>query len=518
VNVVAFHATILEPFSMVIFGATGDLAKRKLFPALFGLFRRGLLSSQFMVVGVGRTAATSEQFQTEIRRSIDAFSRLKVTDEQEWGRFVAHFHYRAADVNQLAEYEEIKQTMETYEQGWGRTGRGNRLFYLAIAPSLFAPAAFHLRESGLASTAGWKRLVIEKPIGHDYRSAWELNEQVRRWFTEQEIYRIDHYLGKEMVQNIEVIRFANALFEPLWNHHYIESVQITASETVGVEERASYYDKVGALRDMVQNHMLQMLIMVSMEPPSRLKPEAIHDEKVKVLRSLRRYEEAQVGESVVRGQYSAGNVARQRVPGYREELNVNAASQMETFVASACFVDNLRWSGVPFYLRTGKRMEAKATEIVIQFKGMPKNLYFNKNNDLEPNLLVISIHPNEAIHMIINAKQPGRENEITPISMEFCNNCLSKSAEAYESLIYEAIAGDQTFFTHWDEVSLAWEWIDPIRQAWDEELAPLYSYESGLWGPQAAHDLLAKAGHHWWPVTGLRPHQVVKANPMSSIL
>jgi glucose-6-phosphate 1-dehydrogenase len=518
VNVVAFHATILEPFSMVIFGATGDLAKRKLFPALFSLFQRGLLSSPFIVVGVGRTAGTSAQFRSEIRQSIEVFSRRKVRDEEEWERFVAHFHYRIGDVNQLADYEEIKQTIETYEQGWGRVGSGNRLFYLAVAPDLFAPAAFHLNESGLAFTSGWKRLVLEKPIGHDYRSARELNEQVRRWFGEQEIYRIDHYLGKEMVQNIEVIRFANALFEPLWNHHYIASVQITASETVGVEERAGYYDKAGALRDMVQNHMLQMLMMVSMEPPSRLKPEAIHDEKVKVLQSLRRYEQAQVGEYVVRGQYIAGKSDQQRVPAYRAEPNVNPASQTETFVAAACFVDNLRWSGVPFYLRTGKRMEEKATEIVIQFKGMPKNLYFNKNNDLEPNLLVISIHPHEGIHMIINAKQPGRESEITPISMEFCNNCLSESAEAYESLLYAAIAGDQTFFTHWDEVSLAWEWIDPIRQAWDEERAPLYFYESGLWGPQAAHDLLAKAGHHWWPVTGMRSHHVVKANPVGSIL
>ncbi|MBA4495721.1 glucose-6-phosphate dehydrogenase [Paenactinomyces guangxiensis] len=513
----SIHIQKTEPFTLVIFGATGDLSKRKLFPALFMLFKNGLLNSDFTIVGVGRSERTAEKFRMEVRDSINQFARLQVTDESQWNEFASRFFYAAADVNNPVQYQGIKKTVEEREQALGVKGKGNRLFYLAIAPDLFATVSLNLKKSGLTETAGWKRLIIEKPIGHDYSSAKVLNEQIKQSFTEKETYRIDHYLGKEMVQNIEVLRFANSLFEPLWSHHFIESVQITASETVGVEDRANYYDEAGALRDMVQNHILQMLMMVCMEPPSRLKTEAIHDEKVKVLRSLRRYQEDEIGNYVVRGQYVTGVINGKQVPAYRDEKNVNPESRTETFVAARLYVDNLRWAGVPFYIRTGKRMAEKATEIVIQFKEMPKNLYFNKNNDLGPNLLVISIHPMEGMYMTLNAKKPGSVDEITPVAMEFCNNCEEGTPEAYESLLHDAIIGDQTFFTHWEEVSLAWKFIDPIRRTWDQEKAPMEFYESGSWGPQAAHELLAGQGHKWWPISTQRRHRIVRAREMAKI-
>jgi len=504
-----------EPFSIVIFGATGDLAKRKLFPALYGLHRSRLLPPSFTVVGVGRSKRTSQEFQKAVRESIDTFSRLKVTDENDWNQFVSHFYYAMADVNHPKGYAAIKEIIEINEEKHHMPG--NRMFYLAIAPNLFGTVSVNLKESGLTDTPGWKRLIIEKPIGHDYESAKHLNEQMKKTFAEEEIYRIDHYLGKEMVQNIDVLRFANSMFEPLWNHHFIECVQITASETVGVEDRANYYDHAGALRDMVQNHMLQMLMMVCMEPPSRLKTEAIHDEKIKVLRSLRRYSEEEAARFVVRGQYGPGRIKGQAVPGYRDEKNVNSESETETFVAAKLYVDNLRWAGVPFYIRTGKRMAEKATEIVIQFKEMPKNLYFNKNNDLGPNLLVINIQPVEGIQMVLNAKKPGTDDQIVPVAMEFCNNCDQGSPEAYESLIHDAIIGDQTFFTHWDEVSLSWKFIDPIRRAWNEGKDELHLYESGSWGPAAADRLLAEEGHAWWPVSRERNHRTVRANLVTNM-
>ncbi|WP_333639887.1 glucose-6-phosphate dehydrogenase [Laceyella tengchongensis] len=506
------HARVSEPFSMVIFGATGDLAKRKLFPALFSLYMNKLLPPTFRIIGVGRRPRTHEQFREAVRKSVDEFSRIKVADEASWQQFIKNFTYTVADVTNPADYEGIKSLIEGFETEHGV--ELCRLFYLAVAPDLFATVSHNLKAIGLGDTRGVKRLIIEKPIGNDFLSAKEIDEQIKQTFTEKEIYRIDHYLGKEMVQNINVIRFANSIFEPLWNHHHIACVQITASETVGVEERAAYYDRAGALRDMVQNHMLQMLMMVCMEPPSRLKTEAIHDEKIKVLRSLRQYTEEEAGAYVVRGQYQAGILNGKAVPAYRDEKNVDSASETETFVAAKLYVDNLRWAGVPFYIRTGKRMGAKATEIVIQFKEMPKNLYFNKNNDLGPNLLVITINPDEGIHMVLNAKKPGSDNQIMPIAMEFCNNCEQGTPEAYESLIHDAIVGDQTFFTHWEEVALAWEFIDPIRRAWDRNLHKLDFYESGTWGPASAHALLAEEGHHWWPVTKERQHRVVRATEM----
>ncbi|MDN4594334.1 glucose-6-phosphate dehydrogenase [Polycladomyces subterraneus] len=503
------HQPQVEPFVMVIFGGTGDLARRKLFPALYGLFRDKKLHERFAVIGVGRRPITMDEFRDTVRKAIDEHSRLE-REEAGWADFVARFYYQPLNVKDVSAYAQLGALMERLENEWNLPG--NRLFYLAMAPDLFGTVSMNLKVSGLTETNGWKRLIIEKPFGHDYASAKELNDQIRQTFAEEEIYRIDHYLGKEMIQNIEVIRFANSLFEPLWNNRYIDNIQITASETVGVEERAAYYDKAGALRDMVQNHILQMIMMVAMEPPSRLVPEAIHDEKVKVLRSLRRLAEEEVNQYMVRGQYQAGVLDGRAVPGYREEENVDPHSLTETFVAGELYVDNFRWSGVPFYIRTGKRMAQKSTEIVIQFKEMPKNLYFNKNGDLGPNLLVISINPVEGLHFVLNAKKPGADNEVVPIAMAFCND-RGGSPEAYERLIGDAIEGDKTFFTHWDEVSLAWKFVDPIRRVWDlQDESTLHPYRAGTWGPDAAHQLLSRRGAHWWPsrIQGTLP--VVQGN------
>ncbi|WP_236692936.1 glucose-6-phosphate dehydrogenase [Aneurinibacillus tyrosinisolvens] len=498
----------LQPFVLVIFGATGDLAKRKLFPALYSLYHEGKLHRKFAIIGTGRSAMSLSEFREEVKIGVASFGRTSIENTGEWESFVEKIDYIALDVNDENAYGGLKETVEKSEREQN-TG-GNRMFYLAIAPSLFGTVSTNLRKGGLTDTTGWKRLVIEKPFGRDFTSAAQLNEQVKQSFSEEEIYRIDHYLGKEMVQNIEVIRFANSMFEPLWNNRHIDNIQITASETVGVEERASYYEHSGALRDMVQNHMLQMVMMVCMEPPSRLKTEAIRDEKVKVMRALRRYTEEEVSQHVVRGQYTAGITNGKKVPGYREETGVDPASTTETFVAAQLFVDNFRWAEVPIYIRTGKRMPKKVTEIVIQFKELPKRLYFNRNNDLNPNLLIIRISPQEGINLLLNAKKQGTDDKIIPIGMEYCNDCMEESPEAYESLLYDATMGDSTFFTRWDEVSLAWKFVDPIRRAWDRDNEGPEPYEAGSWGPGEAHRLLEQNGKKWWPV-GDQEHQVVRA-------
>jgi glucose-6-phosphate 1-dehydrogenase len=501
------------PHTLILFGATGDLARRKLLPALYSLYLDKLLPDNFCVVGVARTAMNDDGFRQQLRQSIEEFSRQKL-DEAAFREFAVRFYYCCVDVRKAGDFAALKDRVETLESSLQLPQQ--RIFYLAVAPEFFGTIALQLKDSGLSQTSSWRRLVIEKPFGHDLESARVLNEQLRRVFDEEEIYRIDHYLGKEMVQNIEIIRFANSIFEPLWNNKAIANVQITSSETVGVEDRAAYYEKSGALRDMVQNHMLQMVMMVAMEPPSRLNMEAIRDEKVKVLRSLRRYQPEEVAQHVVRGQYDAGEIAsshapegRQRVRAYRDEPNVSPTSTTETFVAARLFIDNFRWAGVPFYLRTGKRMAAKATEIVIQFRDLPRNLYFNKEGRLGPNLLVIRVYPNEGMYIQWNAKRPGTDETIIPVAMEFSQQ-LANSPEAYERLLYDAMQGDSTFFTRWDEVSLAWKFVDPIAQAFRTDALTLHHYPAGSWGPSAAHQLLAEDGFKWWPVHGERPSSHVQ--------
>lgn len=497
-----------------IFGATGDLARRKLFPAIYSLYREGKLAEDFAVIGVARRPRSQEEFRDDVHRSIQEFCRYKVEDAAKWTQFAEHFSYKSLDINNIDGYHELRDLTESVESRFGIPG--NRLFYLALAPELFGSVSFNLQKGGMLSSGGWHRLVIEKPFGYDLLSAQKLNEELNQVFKEEEIYRIDHYLGKEMVQNIEVIRFANAFFEPLWNNKHIANIQITLSETVGVEERGGYYDHSGALRDMGQNHMLQMLTMIAMEPPSRLYPEDIRDEKVKVLRSLRPYASpVEVKESVIRGQYTEGESNGKKLPGYRQEDKVDPNSNTETYFAAKVFVDNFRWAGVPFYIRTGKRLPVKTTEVVVEFKQMPTNVYLGQKHNLEPNLLVIRVNPMEGIYIKINAKKPGSDSKIEPLAMEFCQSCQVgiNSPEAYERLILDAAHGDSTYFTRWDEVATAWAFIDRIASAWAQNPGDISSYPAGSWGPQEAHELLAKDGFHWWPVNGQEEDNVVWVTP-----
>ncbi|GIP40867.1 glucose-6-phosphate 1-dehydrogenase [Paenibacillus sp. J31TS4] len=495
----------------VLFGATGDLASRKLYPAIYSLYREGKLSDKFAVLGLARRQRTREEFHQDVLASIQEFARFKVNPEDpSWQKFVERFTYMPLNTNDAEAFGRLNELAGELEQKYRIAG--NRLFYLALAPELFGNVASNLKSGGLLDCEGWHRLVIEKPFGYDLPSAEKLNEQIQEVFQEQEIYRIDHYLGKEMVQNIDVIRFANAFFEPLWNNKYIANIQITLSETVGVEERGGYYDHSGALRDMAQNHMLQMVTMMAMEPPSRMHPEDIRDEKVKVLKALRAFTSSEeVRSNVIRGQYIEGMMKGKPVPAYRSEDKVDPQSTTETFFAAKVLVDNFRWAGVPFYVRTGKRLPVKTTEVVVEFKKVPENVYLASRTDLAPNLLVFRVNPSEGIYIKINAKQPGSDWTILPIAMDFCQSCGVdlNTPEAYERLLFDAARGDSTYFTRWDEVALAWRYVDRIAQAWSGDKTDLQLYAAGSWGPDAANELLHRDGFHWWPVNGQEESEVV---------
>jgi len=482
---------------IVIFGATGDLAKRKLYPSLYRLYKNGSISKNFAVVGVARRPLTNEDFRANVAKSVNGAANGNADVEE----FSSHFYYQPFDVTSSDSYQQLKDLSSSLDQEYQTNG--NRMFYLAMAPEFFGTIASNLKAEGLTDTAGWKRLVIEKPFGHSLPTAKELNEEIREAFHESEIYRIDHYLGKEMVQNIEVIRFANALFEPLWNNRYISNIQITSSEVLGVEDRGRYYENSGALRDMVQNHMLQMVALLAMEPPIKLNPEEIRSEKVKVLRALRQIEQSEVEQYFVRGQYSAGMIEEETVPGYREENSVDPASNTETYVAGKLVIDNFRWAGVPIYIRTGKRMSSKSTKVVVQFKDIPMNLYYNRGEKVDPNLLVIHIQPDEGITLHLNAKKSGKDITTTPIKLDYSNNCIDgiNTPEAYERLIFDAMRGDMTNFTHWDEVALSWSFIDQVSKAWESTTAEDFpNYEAGSVGPKKADELLKRDGFHWWNV------------------
>jgi len=490
---------------IVLFGATGDLARRKLFPAFYSLYREGKLSDRFAVVGVARRPRSDEQFQEDVLESIREFARHQPGEDGDWQAFASHFRYVSLDIHDLDGFRRLRSLADHLDETFAVGG--NRLFYLALAPELFGSVSQNLKDGGLLDSPGWHRLVIEKPFGYDLSSAERLNEEIRRVFPEEDIFRIDHYLGKEMVQNIEVIRFTNAFFEPLWNNRYISNIQITLSETVGVEERGGYYDTAGALRDMGQNHMLQMVTMMAMEPPSVLHPEAVRDEKVKVLKSMRLFKDAEdVRRNVVRGQYVAGESKGKALRGYLEEDKVPADSTTETYFAAKIFVDNFRWAGVPFYVRTGKRLPAKATEVVVEFKNVPENVYLASKHALQTNLLVFRVNPMEGVYIKFNAKAPGSEERIVPVAMDFCqsNGVGINTPEAYERLIHDAVRGDSTYFTRWDEVAAAWRFVDRIAEAWSESKEDLQTYPAGSWGPEGAVRLLEQDGHRWWPVNGQR--------------
>ena len=489
-----------EPCSVVIFGASGDLTFRKLIPALYNIAADGDLPAGLSVVGFARREKTDESFRKELETAARKFSRQTVQDEL-WEPFASSIFYHQGDFDNPEAYVTLAQRLEKMDAE--RDTRGNRLFYLAVAPDQFPIILEHLKAAGLnqARPGSWARVVVEKPFGRDLATAEELNDVVSRTFSEKDTYRIDHFLGKETAQNIMVLRFANAIFEPLWNHQHIDHIQITASEPLGVEGRGPYYESSGAMRDMVQNHLLQLLCLVAMEPPTDLAADSVRDEKVKVIRSLRPIAGEEVARQVVRGQYTDGAINGKNVLSYRAEERVSPQSMIETYVAMKIMVDNWRWSGVPFYIRVGKRLPKGGTEIAVVFKSAPKVLFNGSEGGNQQNVLVIRIQPDEGISLRMQCKMPGGMLRIEPVKMDFhYGTSFGKaSPEAYERLLLDAMAGDATLFARRDEVEGAWRFVDPIEEAWHQSDCPpgLYEYPAGSWGPAAADELLAHEGRTW---------------------
>jgi glucose-6-phosphate 1-dehydrogenase len=489
-----------DPHVMVIFGATGDLSHRKVFPALAQLWRTNLLPQDWMLVAVGRRPYDDKSFRADIAASLANRSRVPLENEAA-EQFLGRIVYHRGDFADDPTFDKLVTRLDEIDREHA-TG-GNRLFYLATQPSAFPVIVGQLGRCGLDHEhhgGGWRRVIIEKPFGHDLDSARRLNREVGKVFRESQVYRIDHYLGKETVRNLMVLRFANGIFEPLWNRRYVDHVQITMAESIGVEDRGSFYEETGATRDVVQNHMLQLLSLVAMEPPATFAADALRDEKVKVLRAVETVTRATVDSSVVRGQYGPGWVAGQAVVGYRQEAEVDAQSETETYLALRLKVDDWRWSGVPFYLRTGKRLPKRATEIAIQFREVPHRLFAETATDPQPNLLAIRIQPDEGILLRFGSKVPGLGLDIRTVNMDFTYGSAfaTDAPDAYETLLLDAMLGDASLFTRADEVEAAWAIATPILEAWLDSPAPEFpNYAAGTWGPEAADALIEHDGRRW---------------------
>jgi glucose-6-phosphate 1-dehydrogenase len=490
------------PCVMVIFGVNGDLAKRKLFPALYNLMAGQFLPEQFAVVGLDRREMTTEEFREKLDQGIGEYLPSDA-DRSVWQRLSERVHYLEGDFQSGLTYRRLNELLEQVDTQ-ARTG-GNYIFYMATIPGLFGEIVTHLGEYGLTTEreGTWRRVIIEKPFGHDLESAKALNHELRRVLHEHQIYRIDHYLGKETVQNILVFRFANGIFEPVWNRQYIDHVQITVAESLGVEHRGRYYEEAGALRDMVPNHLLQLLCFLAMEPPNSFAADAVRDEKAKVLRGVVPLSSLDVLRFVVFGQYGPGTVDEKPVIGYRAEPNVAPASMTETFVGLKLFIDNWRWAGVPFYLRTGKRMTRRLTEIVVQFKRAPFMLFRKTHVDrLASNVLVIRIQPDEGISLRFEAKVPGPTVRIGTVDMDFQYTDYFGNAPntGYETLLHDAMGGDATLFQRADTIELGWAVVQMILDVWKSLPGPAAfpNYASGTWGPAEAEALLRREGREWW--------------------
>ncbi len=483
---------------LVIFGASGDLTRRKLIPGLYNLACVGCMNPQFEVLGVGRTAMSSEAFREKMRQAVSSSSEARGYDDSSWREFENRLHYFAGDINDGEFYVRLRDQLEVEREG----SSPNRMFYLSTPASVAGPIIEGLAQAGLARRErGWTRIILEKPFGHDLESARKLNEVVEKAFDERDVYRIDHYLGKETVQNILVFRFGNSLFEPVWNRNYIDYIEITAAETVGVEGRASFYEETGALRDMVANHLLQLLALTAMEPPIAFDADSVREQKVQVLRSMRPMTPDEVAKRTVRGQYGPGAIKGKQVAGYRQEPNVNATTVTETYAAVEFNVDNWRWAGVPFFIRTGKRLARQLSEVRVHFKRTPQALFARTPYEqLGPNVITLRIQPDEGISIAFDAKRPGSQMRAITVDANFSYESVfgSKGPSAYETLLLDSMLGDATLFTRRDEVEAEWRIIAPIEEAWAQLPAPGFpNYPAGGEGPAEADEFI-RGDHREW--------------------
>ena len=501
------------PCVVVIFGATGDLTRRKLLPALYRLAQQRLIPGEFAILSTARQPHSDDEFRAAMQAAVTEFGPDDSLDESAWQSFAKRIFYINGDFNDADLYQKLKTKLGELDSEFDT--QGNRIFYLATAPDYFGVIAKQLGAAGMARPKSdshpktrtnppaakkpWTRIIVEKPFGRDLASARALNKTLAAVFEESQIYRIDHYLGKETVQNLLVFRFANSIFEPLWNRQYIDHIQITNAETIGVAGRGAYYEKAGALRDMIQNHVFQVTSLIAMEPPASLSANGVRDEKIKAMQSVRPLLADEIDKFAVRGQYGAGTVLGDTVPGYREETGVDPNSSTETFAALKLSFDNWRWAGVPFYLRSGKRLQKQITEIAIQFKEVPQRLFTDSDSPLQPNVLVIRIQPNEGISLRFAAKLPGQTLRIRSVNMDFRygSSFGVKPPEAYERLLLDCMLGDSTLYARRDMVERGWEIVTPILEAWKNPAPDFPNYEAGSWGPQAAFELIERDSRSW---------------------
>ena len=489
-----------EPCAIILFGASGDLAKRKVIPAMYDLAQNSSLGERYRIIGFARTPMTDESFRATLGEAAKTISEVGPIDPAKWDSFAANLHYSAGDYADQNAYAQLAKRLVEIDAEL-KLG-GNRLFYLSTPPEVYPDIVEQLGRAGLARPAtpgSWVRIIIEKPFGRDLTSAKELNKIVLNVFEEKQVYRIDHYLGKDTVQNLLVLRFGNGIFEPLWNRNYVDHVQITAAETLGVERRGGFYETAGALRDMIQSHVLQLTSLVAVEPPASFDATAVRNEKLKVLQSIRPFDLEMVAQSVVRGQYAPGKVGDKAVAGYRDEPNVSRNSRTETFVAGRLLIDNWRWAGVPFYLRTGKRLAKRTTEIMIQFRRAPHIVF--REREVQPNRLVLNIQPDEGICVSFGAKRPGTDMSIGNVAMNFSyrEGFGGVTRSAYATLLNDCLRGDATLFDRGDSVEAAWTLIEPILDVWSAaKTATVPEYPAGTWGPKESEQLLERDGRQWY--------------------